>query len=190
MLNNFILILDNYFRNRDFTWRKFMKAIILILALSFSFSTFAGVKVGLVNIQRIMSKIKEGKSIDKTLKKSFDSKQKLLKKDESSIKKLQEKFQKQSKVLSETAKAKKFAEIQQKMTEARKRAAGFQKEIQKQEAELKKPLLEKLRKVIDSVSKAEGVDMTFEISASPVVYAANKVDLSDKVIKAYDKKHK
>ena len=66
---------------------------------------------------------------------------------------------------------------------------GFQKEIQNQENELKKPILEKLKTVIDKISQQEKVSMTFEVSASPVVYAANKVDLTDKVIKAYDKKY-
>ena len=31
--------------------------------------------------------------------------------------------------------------------------------------------------------------ITFEISTSPVVYAEDKVDLTDKVVKAYDKKY-
>ena len=84
---------------------------------------------------------------------------------------------------------KKSQEIAQKMEAARRQAAQFEQEIRKQEAELKKPILEKLKTVIDKISQQEKVSMTFEVSASPVVYAANKVDLTDKVIKAYDKKY-
>ena len=93
------------------------------------------------------------------------------------------------KVLSDTAKAKKVGEIQRKMAEAKQKMRQFQQEIQKQEAELKKPILEKLKPIIDSISKAEKVDLTFEMSSSPIVYAQTKVDLTAKVIKAYDKKH-
>ena len=166
-----------------------MKAIILLTVFILSTSAFSATKVGLVNIQKIIGQIKEGQAVNKTLEKSFKSKQKSIKKDEASIRKLQEQLQKQSKVLSDSAKAKKFAEVQKKVAAARAQTQKFQKEIQKQEANLKKPILEKLKKVIDKISKQEKVDLTFEISSSPVVYAAEKVDLNDLVIKAYDKEH-
>ena len=136
-----------------------------------------------------MASTKEGKSVNKTLEKSFKAKQKLLKQEEQTIIKLREQFKKQDAVLTDTAKMKKSAEIAGKMEQARRKAAKFEQEIRKQEAELKKPILAKLKPIIDEVSKAEKVDLTFEVSASPVVYAADKVDLNDKIIKAYDKKH-
>lgn len=164
--------------------------LIVFLVGCFSFSAFAEVRVGLVNIQKIISTISEGKSVNKTLEKSFKSKQKVLKKEEEEIKKMIANFEKQNAVLSDAAKAKKRAEIQQRRQEASSKMMQFQKEIQKQEAELKKPILDKLKPVIDEVSKEEKVALTFEISASPPIYAAQKVDLTEKVIKAYDKKHK
>ena len=166
-----------------------MKSILMVSMLAFSLSSMASVKVGLVNIQKIIVTIKEGKSVDKTLKKSFDKKQKKIKAIEADIRKMQEKLQKQNKVLSETAKANKMAEIQKKVMAARQQMSQFQKDIQKQESNLKKPILEKLKPVIDAVSKENKVAITFEISTSPVVYAENKVDLTEKVVKAYDKKY-
>lgn len=166
-----------------------MKTMLLTLILTFSLSSIAETKVGLVNIQKIIVTIKEGKSVDTTLKKSFDSKQKKIKAMEADIRQMQEKLQKQNKVLSEAAKANKMAEIQKKVMEARQQMSQFQKEIQTQEAELKKPILKKLQPVIEQVSKDNKVTMTFEVSTSPVVYAESKVDLTDKVIKAYDKKY-
>lgn len=163
--------------------------MLTVLMLTFSLSGFSAVKVGLVNIQKIIVTIKEGKSVDKTLKKSFDKKQKKIKALEADIRSMQEKLQKQNKVLSETAKANKMAEIQKKVMSARQQMSQFQKDIQKQESDLKKPILEKLKPVIDKVSKDNKVEITFEISTSPVVYAENKVDLTEKVVKAYDKKY-
>lgn len=166
-----------------------MKNLILILALVFSFSAMAEVKVGIVNIQKIILTIKEGKAVNKTLEKSFKKKQELIKKEETAIRKLQEKFKKQDAVLTAQAKAKKAAEITKKIETVRSKTMQFQKEIQKQEAELKKPILEKLKPVIDEVSQKNKVALTFEISQSPVVYAANKMDLTKLVIEAYDKKY-
>ena len=166
-----------------------MKQLYLILTLVFSVSALAEVKVGLVNIKKIMATIKQGKAVDATLQKSFNAKQGEIKKEEEAIRKLQEKFQKQNAVLSDAAKAKKGQEIAGKIEAVRKKMRQFQEEIQKQEAQLKKPILDKLKPIIDEVSKKEGVTLTFEISQSPVVYAQNQVQLTEKVIKAYDKKN-
>ncbi|MEE2670951.1 MAG: OmpH family outer membrane protein [Bdellovibrionota bacterium] len=163
---------------------------LLVIMLAFTVSAAkAEIKVGIVNIQKIISSIEEGKSVNKTLEKSFKSKQKVLKDEEESIKKLITNLQKQDAVLSDAAKAKKAQEINEKRKTAAEKMRQFQAEIQKQEAELKKPILDKLKPVIDDVSKAEKVSLTFEISASPPIYAAEKIDLTEKIIKAYDKKH-
>ncbi len=166
-----------------------MKSILILLALTLSIPSMANTKVGLVNIQKIIVSVKEGKTINKTLEKSFNSKKKLIKKEEQKIMKMQEQFKKQDAVLSNAAKAKKSAEIAKRIQEVRAQMERYQGEIRKQEAELKKPLLEKLKPIIDTVSKDAKVTLTFEVSASPIVYAENKVDLTDKVIKAYDKKY-
>ncbi len=166
-----------------------MKNILLIALMVFSVSSFAEVKIGIVNIQKVMATIKEGKSVNTTLEKSFKAKQKLIKSEEEKITKMQKDFQKQNLVLSDAAKAKKGAEIQKKIAEVRNQMMTYQKEIQKQEKQLKKPILDKLKPIIDDVSKKEKVAMTFEISSSPIVYAASTVDITEQVIKAYDKKH-
>lgn len=166
-----------------------MKFILSLMLLSFSFSSMASVVVGLVDIQKIITTIKEGKNVQKNLEKSFNSKKALLKKDEDKIKKAQEDYKKQSVVLAEAARANKEREIQEMMMSLQNKTMEYQREIQKMEQDMKKPILDKLRPIIDEVSKANGVAMTFELSAAPIVYAESKKDLSDDVIKAYDKKH-
>jgi len=166
-----------------------MKYVLSLVLLSFSFSTFASVLVGLVDIQKIMTSISEGKNVQKQLEKSFNDKKTLLKKDEEKIKKAQEDYKKQSMVLADSARLNKEREIQEMMMKLQNKTMEYQREIQKMEQDLKKPILEKLRPLIDEVSKANGVSMTFELSAAPIVYAETKKDLSEEVIKAYDKKH-
>lgn len=167
-----------------------MKKLLALFLTLFTLSAFAQIKVGVVNIQKIITTVKMGKNVMKTLEKSFNAKKKTLKKDEESIKKMQKDFQKQNLVLSDKAKAKKETAIRQKIAQIQKQTMTFQKEIQKQELELKKPILEKLKGVIDEVSKDEKLDLTFEVSSSPIVYAKTKVDITEKVIKAFDKKYK
>jgi Skp family chaperone for outer membrane proteins len=51
-----------------------MKLIIGLMLLTFSFSSFSSVLVGLVDIQKVITTIKEGKGVQKTLEKSFNDK--------------------------------------------------------------------------------------------------------------------
>jgi len=166
-----------------------MKLILSLVLLTFSFSSFSATLVVLVDIQKIITSIQEGKAVQKKLEKSFNDKKTLLKKEEDKIKKAQEDYKKQSMVLAEAARANKEREMQEMMMQLQNKTMEYQREIQKMEQDMKKPILDKLRPIIDDVSKANKVDMTFELSAAPIVYAENKKDLSDEVIKAYDKKH-
>ena len=64
-----------------------MKTLLALLILSFAVSAQATVLVGLVDIQKIITSIKEGKTVQKSLEKAFNDKKTVLKKDEDKIKK-------------------------------------------------------------------------------------------------------
>lgn len=166
-----------------------MKFAVLFFSLCLASTSFAAVTIGLVDIQKVITTIKEGKGVMSSLEKSFNDKKALLQKEEEKIKKAQEDYKKQSAILSEQARATKERDIQQLMLSLQNKTMEFQKDIQGQEQNLKKPILEKLRPIIDEVSKTNAVAMTFELSAAPIVYAESKKDITEEVIKAYDKKH-
>jgi len=167
-----------------------MKKISLVLMMALSLTASAATTIGKVDIQKVLLTIKQGQGVRAKLKKSFESKQKLLKKDETKIRKMQQSFQKQSLVMNDSAKAKKQKEIQELIVRLQQKTQKFQGEIQKMENKLKKPILERVKKVIETVSKKANVDITFESSTAPIVYAKSEKDLTSQVIKAYDKKHK
>ena len=54
----------------------------------------------------------------------------------------------------------------------------------------KGPILEKVRSVINDVSKKAGVEFTYEVSTASIVYEKGGKDLTNDVIKAYDAKYK
>ncbi|MBT3585225.1 MAG: OmpH family outer membrane protein [Halobacteriovoraceae bacterium] len=163
--------------------------LILILALFMGSPAFAKIVVGKVNIQEVLLTIKQGKKIRNSLKKKFDSKQKILKKEEARIRKMQTDFKKQSLVMNENAKSKRERAIQEKIIALQQKSMTFQKEIQQLEQKLKKPVLVRVKNIIERVSAKAGVDMTFESSTTPLIYAKASKDLTKAVIKAYNTKH-
>ena len=88
--------------------------------------------------------------------------------------------------MNEKAKQKKKAEIEKMIMGLQQKTMGFQQEIQNEENKLKKPILEKVRKVIESISKKGGYDMVFEVSTSPI-YVKEVTDITSQVVKAYNK---
>ena len=168
-----------------------MKKLLLIFGLAiFMVNAQANIVVAQVNMQKIVTSIKQGKAVRASIKKQFDKLQAEIKKEENKIKKLQAKFQKQSAVMSQKAKQTKAQEIQRKIMALQQKTMGYQKQIQQLEQQKMAPILKRLKKVIDSVSKAEGVDLTVEGGAAPIIYAKTTKDISDKVIKAYNKQYK
>ena len=163
-------------------------AISLFLMLGLSSPSFA-LLVGKVDIQNVLVTVKEGKKVRDQLKDEFEKKRKILDDEQEKIKKLQQDFSKQSLVMNDKAKVEKEKEIQQKIIELQQKSLGFQKEIQEMEGKMKGPILERIKVIVDQVSEKEGVDVTFEMSTAPVIYAKSEKDLTSDVIKQYDEKY-
>jgi outer membrane protein len=170
-----------------------MKHLSYVLAFSLlcmTTSAFAEVLIGKVDIQKVLITVDQGKKVRDQLKKEFDKKQGELKNEEEKIRKKQQDYEKQSLVMNEKTKATKEKEIQQTIMEFQNKSMEYQRTIQEMENNLKKPILENIKGIVDEVSKSAGVDVTFEMSSTPVVYAKKDKDLTDEVIKAYNKKYK
>jgi outer membrane protein len=167
-----------------------MKSLLIaLLLLSFSAPTFSAFVVAKVDIQKVLRSVKQGKKVRSKLKKSFDSKKKILDKEQAAIRKLQESYSKKKSLMDDKGKMNEERKIQEKIIALQQKSLGFQKEIQKMEGKMTKPILERLKVVIQDVSKKSKVDITFEASTAPVVYAKQEKDITNAVISAYDKKH-
>ena len=165
-----------------------MKAFIAIMALVMSSAAMSAVSVGKVDVQKVLITVNQGVAVRDQLKKSFDEKQALLKKEEDSIKKLQDDYGKKASVINDKEKAKKEKEIQEKIIAIQQKTATFQKEIQDMEQKLNTPILERVKTIVDEVSKAADVDLVYEAATAPILFAKSEKDLTDDVVKAYNKK--
>ncbi|GAB4013670.1 MAG: OmpH family outer membrane protein [Bdellovibrio sp.] len=170
-----------------------MKTSISLIALSFVllFSNSAlAMKIGKVDVQKVLVTVEQGKKVRDQLKKEFDSKQAEIRKEEDKIRKQQEEFEKKSAVMNDKAKGQKQKEIQDGIMALQQKSMDYQKSIQEMENNLKRPILENIKKIVEDVSKSAGVDVTFEMSTAPIIFAKDEKDLTEDVIKAYNKKYK
>jgi outer membrane protein len=166
-----------------------MKKIMLLVAVLCFTSASYGFVVGKVDVKQILESVDEGAKAKTKLQDLLAKKQGELKGEEEKIRKMQEEFQKQSLVMNDKAKAAKQQEIQGKVMALQQQMEKSQQELHEKEKEMMGPLLQKLNDVIVQTSKDAGVDITFEVRSTPVVYSKQEKDLSPIVIKAYNSKY-
>ncbi|MBF0297761.1 MAG: OmpH family outer membrane protein [Oligoflexia bacterium] len=186
--------MKRFFFSRFISLTMLSSLVVFVLSLAISFSTLSyaeasKITVGLVDVQKVLLAIDEGKTIRKRLEEDFKKKQDLLKKDEGKFKELQDKFEKQRLVLNESAKLGKEKELRDLYVGIQEKTMKYQQELQELERDLKRPLIDKIKTVVESISKNSNVDMTFEIGTTPLVYAENKKDLTEEVISSYNKQY-
>jgi outer membrane protein len=166
-----------------------MKNILLVLALMVTTPAFA-VKMGKVDVQKVLVTIKESAKVRDKLKAEFDKKQQEIRKEEEKLVKERQSFEKQALVMNDSAKAKKGQELQKKFLALQQKMQQYQGEMQQMEQKFKAPILKKIRTIVEKISKSKGLDFTYESGTTPLLYAKGVTDITPDVIKAYDKENK
>jgi outer membrane protein len=146
----------------------------------------SGTHVALLNIQEAIKNVKEGKKAEETLRKEWDERQKKLQADGKKIQTSMEDLRKQGMVMDEKTRRSKEEAIQQQIMALRETEARSQAEFQKKDQEISKPILEKMRGIVATISKEKGYNLV--IDGSNVIYSQDQDDITDEVIKRYDSK--
>lgn len=144
-------------------------------------------KVGYVDVQKAVQATAAGKKAKATLDGEFKKRKDGLDKKKSDIEKMGQDLEKKKSVLSEEVLGKKQMELQEEMMKFQKVVGENQLEIQKKEEELVGPILEKMKGVVEKVAKEKGYSMVLEKKAQNVLYAVADADLTDAVVKAFEK---
>lgn len=161
--------------------------VLLTLPLSALAADAPAAKMGYVDLQKAIQETSTGKKAKKDLEGEFNKKKKELEKKEADLKKMSEDFEKKSMVLSDELKMQKQNELQQEMLKYRELVGKSQMEIQKRERELTMPIVEKLHEIIGEIAKKDGYQFVLEKNEQSVLYADKQADLTDRVLKEYEK---
>ena len=147
-------------------------------------------KIGYVDLQKALNTSEAGKAAKEKISKKVKEYEGTIDTRQKEIKKLKEELEKQAMLLSEDARGAKERDYQQKVKEFQRFTKDIQEELQQKDNEFTKQILEELFKVIKEVGEKEGYTLILEQSESSILYADEKVNLTDKVIKAFDAKKK
>lgn len=141
-------------------------------------------KVAVVDTQRAMMETEDGLRMQANLKKVFDTKQQELERKQSDLERERADIEKQQDVVSEQALRRRAEEWQREMIALQQMSVTYNQELQKKQAEMTQPIIEKTMGIIRRIATSEGYDMVVDKQAVP--YARSDLDLTDRVITMYN----
>ncbi len=164
-----------------------MKWITVLFMLAAGMSAQAQQKFAVVDTQKALFSTSAGKKFKESMDKEVEKRKKELDKRKADFEKMAQDFDKKRSVLSEEVQQRKASELQEEQLKVQKFFAENQLELQKKEKELVEPLIERMRKVIERVSRSKGYTVVLEKNGQGVLFAEKEVDLTDEVVSEFEK---
>lgn len=162
-------------------------AIIIVILLTHNVTLGEDfIKVGLIDIQRCLEESKEGQKVLGLLKKKKDVLQRQLDTKQKKLLELRKELEKQSMMLTMNAQEDKRRIIERKTRELEYFFKDLNEDMRKAQEKEKKRMLKELGKVIEKVGSEENFTLIIEKRAGGLLYWADSIDITEKVIRAYE----
>ena len=146
----------------------------------------APVRVGFVDIQRVLARSSAGVAAREQLEKEKAAMQRQVDAQRGDIEKLREELEKKGQLLSADARREKQEALERKTRDIRRLLDDLEKELQKKEQTMGQKILRDLEGIFTRVGKEKGYAMIIERRQAGVVYGAPEIDVTEDVIKAFD----
>jgi len=161
---------------------------LLILCLFISGAAFADVKIRVVDFQRALNSVEEGKSAKKKLLEERDKKAKELEGRKKALEEERKKIEGEVRdgLLSREALAQKGTEFDKKAFELQKLLNEYTQSMQAKEMEITNGILAKLAKISEEIREKEGYDYILEKSV--VIAAKPEYDLTKRIITIFNER--
>jgi outer membrane protein len=141
---------------------------------------------GVVDMQRIILTVEEGKEARAALEKEIKGKEEEFRKKKEALDKLNKEWKDQAPLLSEDARIRKQQDFQEKLVELRNSEMTFQKEISQKEGQATQRIAMKVTSLVDGLVRSQNIEAVFEVNSSGLLYLKNPIDLTEQVIKKYN----
>lgn len=150
----------------------------------------ADLKIGYVDTMRAVNECREGIEAKKVINKEIEKFQRVVGEKQKELQTMKDSLEKQALMLTPEAKATKEKEFQNKSRDLQRWGEDNQNEIKAKGMEMEKNVVIGLQKVIQKIGMDEGYTLILEKYENIVLYASKSIDLTDRVIKAYDAQKK
>jgi len=172
-----------------------MKCIKIILISLFTslimiFPLFADNlnKIGIVDFQKILETSKVGKAAQKEIKSEGEKMEETLKEKGAEIEALKKKLERDALVIDRDTRAEREREIRIKINDIKALQKKYMSDFRDLEARMIDRIRTQLIDIIENIGKKDGYLLIMEKNQAGVLYSPNTVDITEKVIRLYNKK--
>jgi outer membrane protein len=147
----------------------------------------SSIKIGYIDVQRVLARSAAGVAAREQLEKERAGIQKEMDNRRQELEKLRDEIEKKGPLMTADARRDKQEQFDRKRRDAARAADDYQKELEKREATLLQKVLQEMGGIIERVGKEKNYFMIVEKRNAGVLYATADADLTDEVIRAYDR---
>jgi len=170
------------------TLKKIICAAALIIFTVFAIAPInttqaAEIKIGVMNIQKILSKSTVGQQAKTKVEEKIKKLQSKFKAEEDALAALQKEIEKKSSAWSKEKKDEKIREFKKQRRELQAKSEDARFEVKQLQDKELGPILKKLEKIVEEYGSSNGYAVILD-SKTGVIYYSKTVDISDDIIKA------
>ena len=169
---------------------KGLTAAILFASLALAQPAAAEDKIAFVDFQRIFEQSEVIKSMNEKLQDSIRSEQQTLEKKRDALEKSKEELEKKAGVLNPEARSKKEEELRAELKDLKRYAGDKEEEFQRRGSTLMQGIMKDLTDIVKEIGKSRGFSAVVERSTGGVIYFDPASDVTEEVMKEYDKRNK
>jgi outer membrane protein len=144
-------------------------------------------RIAYIDVQRVLARSAAGVAAREQLEREKATMQKEMDGKRVELEKLRDDLEKKGALLTPEARREKQDQFERKRRDAARLADDFQKELERKESTLLQKVLQEVSGIIDRLGKERGYYLIVEKRGAGVIYAATEADLTDEVIRAYDR---
>ena len=169
-------------------------ALTLTGELALAAAKKSSFRVGVIDPQAVIEKSKAGSRALAGLKEHAQARETVMKNDQKELEKLQEELNSASSTLGDDEKKRRQDRFSQKLQEWQKRGQEFQAELGQKQKDLVQEYMKKIEQATNIVAKRHGFDVVIdkgsENTLKIVLYHRDGLDLTNEVIKEFNKRFK
>jgi outer membrane protein len=158
--------------------------VFLLLLLASPASAQDKVKIGFIDLQRVISESQAGKKA----KERFDSELKKVEaellKERQEVERLKSDFDKRSVLLKEEERRNLEKEVQRRVVGYQRSMRDYQEELRQREGEMTGEILKEIEKIVAEVGKSE--KFTLILERAQILYTDQAIDITNRIIELYN----
>jgi outer membrane protein len=171
-------------RPQDMTLRWLVVALLSVAVPAFA----QDLKLGYVDLQRALNESDAGKKAKDEFKVQVEKLQGSLKRKKDQLDGLKEQLEKKAAVMKDEERANLEEDYRKKLRDFEREYKDSQADLQRKDNELTGVIIKDLQDVIRDYGEREGYTMIFEASSSAVLYGKKSADVTEDIMREYDRK--